>query len=64
MDKYFVQVGIVALRTPSGKHLPSTPLYIKAEHLTASGLTEWENESLTDYAGFYKEKILTKGAAK
>ena len=38
----FIQVGVTALRSPTGEVLPSVPLYIKADQLKQSGLTQAE----------------------
>jgi len=56
MSKIYVQVGITAVRAPSGEHLPSVPIYIEVDHLTKTGLTELENESLANIAGFFIDK--------
>ena len=60
MQKIFVQVGVSAMRTPSGEFLPSTPIYMEVEHLEKNGLTQFESEALTNVAGFFVERIKKK----
>ena len=52
----FIQVGITALRSPTGDFLPSVPLYIKADQLKQSGLTQAEENVLNDVSGIFAEK--------
>ena len=56
MTKTYIQVGVTALRTPTGKHYPAVPLYIEADKLNESGLAPCEEKRLTDFAGFLSEK--------
>lgn len=51
----FIQVGVTALRSPTGEVLPSVPLYIKAEQLKQSGLTQAEEKLLKDVSGVFAE---------
>lgn len=39
-NEVFIQVGVTALRSPTGDFLPSVPLYIKADKLKQSGLAQ------------------------
>lgn len=52
----FIQIGVTALRSPTGDFLPSVPLYIKADHLKQSGLTQAEENVLHDVSGVFAEK--------
>lgn len=52
----FIQVGVTALRSPTGEFLPSVPLYIKADNLKQSGLTQAEENLLRDVSGLFAEK--------
>lgn len=56
----FIQIGITALRSPTGDILPAVPLYIKADQLKQSGLTRAEKNALTDVSGIFSEKIKEK----
>lgn len=56
----FIQIGITALRSPTGDILPAVPLYIKADQLKQSGLTQAEENALTDVSGIFSEKIKEK----
>lgn len=63
------QVGLIALRTPSGKHLDPDPLFILVGSVDKYGLTDLESESVKDSVGFFVAKInlkanITKGATK
>lgn len=49
--KVFIQVGVTALRSPTGKHYPAVPLYVEADKLNESGLAPAEENMLTDFAG-------------
>ena len=51
----FIQVGVTALRSPTGEVLPSVPLYIKADQLKQSGLTQAEEKLLKDVSGVFAE---------
>ena len=51
----FIQVGVTALRSPTGEVLPSVPLYIKADQLKQSGLTRAEEKLLKDVSGVFAE---------
>jgi len=59
-DKHYIQVGVTALRTPTGKHYPAIPLYIEVDKLNASGLAPCEEKMLTNFAGFMSEKYSKK----
>jgi hypothetical protein len=54
--EYYVQVGVTALRTPTGRHYPAIPLYIKVDHLKPNGLAKCEEKMLTDIAGFFSDE--------
>ena len=54
--KTFIQIGVTALRKPTGEYLPSVPLFIEADKLTASGLTPEHEDALHDFAGFFIEE--------
>ena len=49
----FIQIGITALRSPTGEFLPAVPLYIKADKLKQSGLTQEEENILHDISGLF-----------
>lgn len=50
----YIQIGVTALRTPTGGFLPTVPLYIKvAEAVGASGLTPSEERPLHDVAALF-----------
>jgi len=51
----FVQVGVTAMREPNGGHLPAVPIYMKT-NVTKNGLTEKEEEALTNISGFFAEQ--------
>jgi len=55
-QKTYIQIGITAMREPNGERLPSVPMYIEIEHLTKTGLTDFENEALANIAGFFATK--------
>lgn len=59
-EKHYIQVGVTALRTPTGKHYPAIPLYIEVDKLNASGLAPCEEKMLTNFAGFMSEKYSKK----
>lgn len=47
----FVQIGVTAMRTPTGDFLPSVPLYIKTtDAIKSNGLTASEVAVLRDVA--------------
>jgi len=54
--KTFIQIGITALRTPTGSFLPSVPLYVEETNLCKSGLTPAHEEAIHDIAGFFIER--------
>ncbi|GHV04102.1 hypothetical protein FACS1894211_16740 [Clostridia bacterium] len=54
--KIYIQVGVTALRTPTGKHYPAVPLYIEADKLNASGLAPTEEKLLCGFTGFVIEE--------
>lgn len=51
----FIQVGVTALRSPLGDPLPSVPLYIKADQLKPSGLTQAEEDAIHSVSGVIAE---------
>ncbi len=55
-NEIYIQVGVTALRSPKGDFLPSVPIYIKADQLKNSGLTQAEENVLHDISGFFAEK--------
>ena len=47
----FVQIGVTAMRTPTGDFLPSVPIYIKTtDAIKSNGLTASEVAALRDVA--------------
>lgn len=60
MDSY-VQVGNMALRSPSGEYLPAVPLFIKGRDAKAknetTGLSIAEEIALTDVTKLFAEKF-------
>lgn len=47
----YIQIGVTALRTPTGGFMPSVPLYIRTdEAVKASGLTDSEENLMHDVA--------------
>ncbi len=52
----YIQVGVTALRSPTGEPLPAVPLYIKGDNLKSSGLTQAEENLLHDVSGLFAEK--------
>jgi len=54
--KIYIQVGVTALRTPTGKHYPAVPLYVEADKLNESGLAPVEEKMLTGFAGLLIEE--------
>jgi len=64
MKDTYIQIGVTALRSPTGGFLPSVPLYVKtSEAVKASGLTESEENVLHDVAALFalKHQELTGG---
>lgn len=61
MAEKMVQIGVTALRSPSGEFLPSIPIYIKAEDAgeinPATGRTVQEDLALTDVAKVFADKF-------
>lgn len=55
-EKHYIQVGVTALRTPTGKHFPAIPLYIEVDRLNESGLAPCEEKRLHDFAGLAIEE--------
>jgi len=54
----YVQIGQMAMRSPSGEMLPAVPLYDKKQPVKrnkASGLTPQEEKILNDFAEAYGE---------
>jgi hypothetical protein len=60
-DEKFIQIGVTALRSPSGEFLPSIPLYIKAEDAGEinphTGRTVAEDAALGDVAKVFADKF-------
>jgi hypothetical protein len=54
--KIYIQVGVTALRTPTGKYYPAVPLYIEADKLNESGLAPAEEKMLNNFAGLAIEE--------
>lgn len=61
MAERMVQIGVTALRSPSGEFLPSIPLYIKEEDAGEinkhTGRTVAEDLALTDVAKVFADKF-------
>jgi len=61
MAERMVQIGVAALRSPSGEFLPSIPLYIKEEDAGEinpdTGRTVQEDLALTDVAKVFADKF-------
>lgn len=59
MAEKLVQIGVAALRSPSGDFLPSIPLYITAEDAgeinPSTGRTVQEDLALTDVAKVFAD---------
>jgi hypothetical protein len=51
------QVGLIALRTLSGKFLAPDPIFILVGYVDKYGLTDLESESVKDSVGFFVAKI-------
>lgn len=59
MRETMIQIGVTALRTPTGEFLPSVPIYIKStEAVKASGLTPSEENVIHDIAELFAVKHL------
>ena len=60
MAEAMVQIGVAALRSPSGEFLPSVPIYIKAEDAGEinpdTGRTVAEELALGDVAKVFADK--------
>lgn len=56
-NEVFIQVGVTALRSPTGDFLPAVPLYIKADKLKQSGLSQPEEKLLRDVSGVFTDKF-------
>lgn len=56
----FIQIGVTALRSPSGEFLPAVPLYVKAEKKKNKMLTSEEETLLKEvgnvYADLYRKR--------
>ena len=63
MAEKMVQIGVTALRSPTGDFLPSVPLYITAEDAGEinkhTGRTVGEDLALTDVAKVFADKFKT-----
>lgn len=61
MTEKMVQVGVTALRSPSGEFLPSIPIYIRAEDAGEinphTGRTVAEDVALGDVAKVFADKF-------
>lgn len=55
-QEVYIQVGVTALRSPTGDFLPSVPLFIKADKLKQSGLARSEEKLLRDVSGVFVDK--------
>ncbi|MCL2228891.1 MAG: hypothetical protein FWC00_03620 [Firmicutes bacterium] len=55
-EKQLVQCGVTAMRTPDKKFLPSSPMFMFAEHLEQNGLTQFENQACANVSGFFADK--------
>lgn len=53
----FVQVGIMALRSPTGEFMPATPIYKEVERVTPDGLTPQEGKNITEISKVLAEKF-------
>ena len=58
--KNYIQVGVTALRTPTGKYYPPIPLYIEVDKLNESGLAPCEEKMLKSFAGVAIEEYSKK----
>jgi hypothetical protein len=61
----YIQIGVTALRTPTGDFLPATPIYIKtSEAIKASGMTQSEENVIHDVARVFAIKSFEMQAKK
>ena len=60
VKEVYIQVGVTALRSPTGELLPAVPLYIKDTQLKNSGLTQAEENLMHDISGLFVEKYKEK----
>ena len=51
--KQYIQVGVTAIKKPSGEHMSSIPLYIEVDSLEKSGLTTAQESDLRGISGFF-----------
>lgn len=56
VKEVYIQIGVTALRSPTGDPLPAVPLYIKDTQLKQSGLTQAEESLMHDISGIFAEK--------
>lgn len=56
VKEVYIQVGVTALRSPTGEPLSAVPLYIKGTQLKNSGLTQAEENLMHDISGLFVEK--------
>lgn len=59
-NEHFIQVGITALRGPTGAFLPAVPIYIKVsqEHTPKKGkMPDVEQNLVADISGIFAEKF-------
>lgn len=55
----YIQIGVTALRTPTGEFMPSVPIYIKStEAIGACGLTPSEEAPIHDVAAVFAIKAM------
>lgn len=60
----YIQIGVTALRSPTGEFLPSVPLYIKTdEAVKASGLTSPEEDLIHDVASVFAVEHYSRNAS-
>lgn len=54
----YIQVGVIALRSPTGEFLPSEPIYdeIPDKQLTASGTTKQDETACNELAKLLAQK--------
>lgn len=55
-QEVYIQVGVTALRSPTGDFLPSVPLFVRADKLKQSGLAQSEEKLLRDVSGVFVDK--------
>ena len=61
----YIQIGVTALRTPTGDFLPSVPLYVKTtEAVKASGFTASEEGVIHSVAQLFALKHIETTANK